>query len=279
MHPRNRYAGKHNFTELLALEPELGPHLTTTPDGRISLDFAHERAVYLLNRLLLRRDYGLEHWDIPAENLTPPLPGRLDYIHLLHDLYPEARNVLDVGTGASLIYPILGVGEYRWSFVGSEVDARSVRVASAIVKFNPSLRRKVEVRKQSDPGRIFNGIIREGERFDLTMCNPPFFESWEDALSASRKKWEQLGREDAGLNFGGADHELWTTGGEPGFLKRMIGESVGYRDRVGWFTSLVSRKGYLRQAQQELDQVKAKEVKVVEMEQGNKRTRVLAWKF
>ncbi len=279
MHPNNRYAGQHDFAELTRLEPRLEPFLRRTPDGRTSLDFADERAVYLLNRVLLRRDYGLQHWDIPPQNLTPPLPGRLDYLLYLNDLHPTTRRVLDIGCGASVIYPILGVGELGWSFVGAEVDARSTRVAEAIVKFNPVLRRAVEIRRQADPSRVFAGVVREGERFELSMCNPPFFASREDALRASGRKWEKLGRGDTGLTFGGVDGELRTDGGEAGFLRRMIDESVTYARQIGWFTTLVSRKGYLKAARQQLDALGAKTVKVIDMGQGNKRSRILAWKF
>ncbi|MBB4077718.1 23S rRNA (adenine1618-N6)-methyltransferase [Lewinella aquimaris] len=279
MHEKNRYRDQHDFSALCALEPELRPFLTVTPDDRVSLDFSHPRAVYLLNRTLLLRDYKLKHWDIPAENLTPPIPGRLDYIHALHDLCPDTKRVLDIGTGASLIYPILGVGEYGWSFVGSEINATSVKVARALIQFNPSLRRRVEVRQQPDPSRIFDGIIVDGESFDLIMCNPPFFDSREAATLAARKKWEKLGRSDGGLAFGGADRELWTVGGEPSFLRTMIEESATYASRVGWFTTLVSKRGYLKQALAHLEQRQASEVKEIRLAQGNKQMRILAWRY
>ncbi len=279
MHPNNRYGRPHDFAELARLEPQLKPYLLSTPDGRTSLDFASDRAVYLLNRVLLRRDYKLQHWDIPPQNLTPPLPGRLDYLLHLNDLHPPTRRVLDIGCGASVIYPILGVGEFGWSFVGSEVDPRSTRVAQAIVQFNPALRRSVTIRGQSDPSRLFAGIVREGERFDLSMCNPPFFADREEALRASRKKWKKLGYADRGLTFGGVDGELWTSGGEAGFLRRMIDESAAYAHQFAWFTTLVSRKGYLRAARQQLEALGATTTKTINMGQGNKRSRILAWRY
>ncbi|MCP9237749.1 23S rRNA (adenine(1618)-N(6))-methyltransferase RlmF [Lewinella sp. JB7] len=278
MHPKNRYREPHDFVALRALEPELDSYFITTPDGRTSLDFSQPRAVYLLNRTLLLRDYGLKHWDIPQENLTPPIPGRLDYIHALHELHPVTNRVLDIGTGASLIYPILGVGEYGWSFVGTDISARSVKVARALIKFNPVLK-KVEVREQSDPGRVFAGVIGDEERFDVTMCNPPFFTNRQEARKAAGKKWAKLDRADGGLSFGGADEELWTPGGEPRFLRTMVEESVDFAGRVGWFTTLVSKGGYLKPAVGHLARVGAREWKTLPLAQGNKRSRLLAWRY
>lgn len=277
MHPRNRYAGKHDFRALADLEPALRNFLTTTPDGRLSLQFQEPRAVYLLNRTLLRRDYHLLHWDIPADNLTPPVPGRLDYIHTLADLSPGARRVLDIGCGASLIYPILGVREYGWSFVGTDINQRSLTVARAIIKYNKL--RNIEVRHQTDSHQIFRGVIANGESFDLTMCNPPFYGSRGEAVASAVKKWRKLGLAGTGQSFAGTDDELYTRGGEPAFLRTMITESQHFARQVGCFTTLVSKGGYLRAATQQLDQVGAREVITIPMGQGNKQSRVLAWRY
>ena len=276
MHPRNRYRSPHDFPALAKLEPELADYLITTPDGRTSLRFGDPRAVYLLNRTLLLRDYGLTHWDLPAGHLTPPVPGRLDYIHLLHDLCPDAGRVLDIGTGASLIYPLLGRKEYGWQFVGTEVNPTSLRVAGAIIKANRL--KGIELRRQQ-VGHILTGILRPGERVDLTMCNPPFFASRESAVAAGRAKWQKLGKRDRGLTFGGADSELHTPGGEAGFLRQYIAESKAHANQVRWFTTLVSKSGYLGAALQQLERVGAKPPSVLPLEQGNKRMRVLAWQF
>lgn len=279
MHPRNRYSRKHDFADLVRREPELEPFLITTPDGKTSLDFSARTALLLLNRTLLRRDYQLPFWDLPAGHLVPPIPGRLDYIHSLGDLIGREAQVLDVGTGASLIYPILGVCEYGWHFVGTDIDPRSLKVATAIATMNDRLRGRVEVRRQPDPEAIFHDVIRPRETFTATMCNPPFFTSREAAEAAGNKKWKKLGRNDRGLSFGGSDRELWTPGGELRFLRQMIRESGQYARQVEWFTTLVSKRGYLPAALAALDRAGVREHKVVTMEQGNKKSRMLAWRY
>ena len=279
MHPRNRYLSKHDFSDLLSREPGLSDYLITTPAGKTSLDFGEPEALLLLNRTLLKRDYGLAHWDIPRGHLIPPIPGRLDYVHTLADLIGAPANVLDIGTGAGLIYPVLGALEYDWTFVATDIDPKSVKVASAIAAMNKVLRGRVEVRLQRRPDRIFAGVIHLGERYNATLCNPPFYASRAEAEAAGHKKWAKLGRRNTGLSFGGSDGELYTEGGEPEFLRRMIGESVEFRDQVGWFTTLVSKRGYLRTALTALERIGASQRKVIDMKQGNKKSRVLAWSF
>ena len=293
MHPKNRYQAPHDFPALAKVVPQLNDHLVPAPDGHLTLDFTHPDAVRYLNKALLLRDYGLKHWDIPAGNLCPGVPGRLDYIHAIHDLLAgdgaqvpakgkKAASVtgLDVGTGASLIYPILGVGEYGWNFVATDIDDKSLKVAGAIAKFNPTLKGKIQLRQQKDKTSIFEGIIRPEEQLSFTMCNPPFFADAEGAERAAKQKWEKLGQAaDTGHNFGGQANELWTPGGEPAFLRRMILESRSFGKQVGWFTTLVSKKGYLRAGKDRLAQVGAKRVKVISIGQGGKVRRVLAWRF
>lgn len=295
MHPNNRYAAHHDFSDLAKHVPTLTDFFITTPDGRTSIDFTSSEAVRLLNKALLLRDYGLKHWDIPQGNLCPGVPGRLDYIHAVNDLLTgnKARTQdakkgkqhrtsgLDIGTGASLIYPILGLKEYGWRMVGTDVDATSLKVATAIAKFNPGLRSDIIVRKQPNQQAIFRNVILPGEYFDFTMCNPPFFESAAEAEAAAQLKWEKLGvktGDSPTLNFGGQANELWTKGGEQSFLRRMIQESVEFSDKVGWFTTLVSKKGYLKLVETEFQRHGITETKTIGIGQGGKLRRVVCWR-
>lgn len=263
------------------MDPALGPFLRPAPHGGLSLDFANPEAVKTLNRALLREAYGVRDWDLPPGALCPPVPGRADYIHHLADLLgPGDHRVLDVGTGASLIYPILGHGEYGWSFVGSEVDAQSLAAATRLLAANPPLAAAVAVRPQPSPRSIFHGVIQPGERYAACLCNPPFHGSLREAREAAQTKWRKLGR-DAGArrNFGGQGAELWCEGGEVGFIRRMIDESPAFAAQVGWFTTLVAKSAHLPALQAALRKVGAAEVRVVAMAQGQKQSRFLAWRF
>ena len=289
LHPRNRHAGGYDFPRLTAASPELAPFLRRAPHGGPSIDFADPAAVKALNRALLREAYGIRGWDLPAGALCPPIPGRADYLHHLADLLAEggpiprgaAVHALDIGTGASLIYPLLGHREYGWSFVGSDIDGAALASAARILAANPGLEAAIALRRQMDPKAIFRGVVGPDDRFDLTLCNPPFHASLREAREAAQAKWRKLGRGASGhtRNFGGQGAELRCEGGEAGFVRRMIAESAAMPTQVGWFTTLISSSRNLPALHHALRQAGAAEVRTVPMAQGQKQSRFLAWTF
>ena len=95
---------------------------------------------------------------LPADRLVPMVPQRLNYIHWLEDLLAEGRREKDgergrvlgidiggcvfqelcvcvcsqkatAGTGASCVYPLLGVTVNNWHFLATETDQVSVQSA------------------------------------------------------------------------------------------------------------------------------------------------------
>ena len=283
LHLRNRFNTRYDFPQLIACSPALAAFVKVNAHGDDSIDYADPQAVKALNQALLKQAYELQHWDIPAGYLCPPIPGRSDYIHHLADLIslrrgPEVR-VLDVGTGANCIYPLIGASEHGWSFVGAEMDAVALRWAKKLVASNPSVAALIECRLQKSAMKCFQGIIQPGERFDLTMCNPPFHASAAEAMAGTQRKLRNLGLKNATLNFGGKAGELWCEGGELAFIRRMIEESVAYASNFGWFTTLVSKSEHLPRLEKALRQVKASEVRIIDMAQGQKKSRILAWRF
>jgi len=290
-HPRNRHAGGYEFPQLLQASPDLGPFVRAARHGGLSIDFTDPGAVRALNRALLAEAYGIRGWDLPPGYLCPPIPGRADYVHHLADLLatdaggtiPRGPTIraLDVGVGASVIYPLIGHREYGWSFVGSDLDAAALAAAARILAANPGLGEAIELRRQPDRNAIFAGVVQPGEHFDLTLCNPPFHGSAREVREASLAKWHKLGREASGAtrNFGGQGTELWCEGGEAGFIRRMITESVGLGSQVRWFTSLVSSSASLPAVHRLLRQVEAQDIRTVPMAQGQKQSRFVAWSF
>lgn len=292
LHPRNRHAGHYDLHALAALCPALQPHIISAADGSATLDFAHPQAVKLLNKALLQQQYQILGWDIPEGYLCPPVPGRADYIHALADLLGESHdgNIptgeglvgLDIGTGANLIYPLLGRVEYQWRFVGVDIDPAALDNAACILAANPRLASGIELRRQTLTSNILRGVVGSDERFDFTLCNPPFHPSQSVATRGSQRKWRNLGQSAAAtpaLNFGGQANELICEGGEAGFLARMIDESQLIAAQVFWFTSLVSRAANLPALQQQLDSLGARNVRIIPMAQGQKHSRLLAWTF
>lgn len=292
LHPRNLHQGNYDLEALIKSSPELRRHVFVNTYGNQTLDFSDPDGVKSLNRALLIHFYSIKTWDIPADFLCPPIPGRADYIHYAADLLAETTfkkipsgptvSVLDIGTGANLIYPILGNASYGWRFVGSELNDQAIQSAEMILQSNPRLLSEISIRKQSDPKKILKGIIQPLEFFDLTICNPPFHHSAEEARLGTLRKVKNLhGKTDAkpALNFGGQADELWCDGGELGFIKEMIRESADFRSQVFWFSSLVAKSEHFKLLQVELKKAGVFEQKVIEMAQGNKKSRLIAWTF
>lgn len=293
LHPRNRHQGRYDFPLLIKSTPELGAFVVINPYGKESIDFANPAAVRVFNRALLKAFYGVAHWDIPENYLCPPVPGRGDYVHFLADLLAQnhegeiprgaAIQVLDIGVGANCIYPLIGHGDYRWQFLGSDIDSTAIATAKTIVQAN-GLHSAIRLRQQANPKHILKDLLDSTERFDLTMCNPPFHASLEESLSGSRRKWRALGKADPKrklpvLNFGGQAAELWCEGGEIRFVTQLVNESIAVAKQVLWFSTLVSKASNLPLIQTALKKAGVQESQVVEMSQGQKRSRFVAWTF
>lgn len=294
LHPRNPHQARYNFALLADSSPELSQYIKINQYGNESIDFADPDAVKALNRALLNHFYGVSFWDIPAGYLCPPIPGRADYIHYLADVLagsnqgviPRGKGikVLDIGVGANCVYPIIGHQEYGWQFVGSDVNPVAVATAETIVKSNSCLKGAINIRLQSQPSKLFDGIWKDKERFDVVLCNPPFHTSESAMTGEAKRKWrgvkgEKVPTEKPLLNFGGTAPELWCEGGEAGFVSRMVKESVAYGERCFWFTSLVARQSNLDAIYRALKEAGARQVKTIEMAQGQKISRFVAWSF
>ena len=287
LHHKNPHQGRYDFPKLCSKMPELTGYLKPNPHGDQTIDFSDAKAVLCLNKALLAQFYGIQFWDLPEGYLCPPIPGRADYIHYLADLIEYAKpnqkaHIFDIGTGANLIYPIIGSQTYGWTFLGSDIDAIAVNSATLIAESNSNLKKKIKVVLQSNKQSFFQGLIDKDDYFEATMCNPPFHSSAEEAKAGSDRKWRNLKggqTKPTALNFGGTKNELWCEGGERAFVKGMIQESTQFKTQVGWFTSLISKEENLKPLQQVLTQVGAIKVKVINMSQGQKISRILAWSF
>lgn len=287
LHPRNQHANGYDFARLVAQTPELEAHTLLNPSGQTTINFQDAGAVRMLNRALLKAHYNIDVWDIPNGYLCPPIPGRVDYIHYLADLLAQSNNntiprgpqvkALDIGTGASLVYPLIGQSEYGWSFTGVDIDAGALKSARHIAEANGL---DIRLRHQPDPDNIFAGVLHAKDAFHVTLCNPPFHASKDHARKGTQRKWAGLGKgRSQTLNFGGQNAELWCPGGEIGFVARMIEQSKDVAGQCLWFTSLVSKKGNLQPLSRILGKAGVADVKIIDMAQGQKTSRFVAWTF
>jgi len=292
LHARNRNRERYDLPALLIAKPRLKKYVKPNKVGEDSVDFSDPAAVKFLNKALLDYYYGIKTWEFPDENLCPPIPGRADYIHHIADLLGENNaeeiptggkvTCLDVGIGASCIYPIIGVIEYGWKFIGSDIDTKSLAAAQHIIDSNASLKDKIECRLQKNARDIFKGILGEKEQIDVVICNPPFHASLEDAQKGSRRKIKNLSGKKVKtpkLNFAGISHELIYKGGEQKFIKNMIWESRKLAKNCYCYSTLVSKQSSLKGIYSLLQKIEAEHIKTISMGTGNKSTRIVAWTF
>ncbi len=292
LHSRNRHRERYDFKQLIAVCPELASYVTLNKYDDESVDFFNPEAVKMLNKALLAAYYDITYWDIPENYLCPPIPGRADYIHTMADLLGgqqygkipmgEKIKCLDIGVGANCVYPIIGVKEYGWSFIGSDIDPVALASAQKIVDENAILKGKIELRLQPNAEDIFKGILQKDESVDLTICNPPFHASLAEALSGTLRKLTNLTEKKTTkpiLNFGGHPNELWCEGGERVFAANMIIQSKACASNVFWFSTLISKQTHLKMVYAELRYAEAVDVKTFPMGQGNKSSRLVVWTF
>ncbi|KAG0478868.1 hypothetical protein HPP92_013587 [Vanilla planifolia] len=263
IHPRNRYADQPpDFGLLASLYPSFKQFVFSSRSGRPAIDWKDYNATRELTRVLLLHDHGINWW-IPDGQLCPTVPNRLNYIHwiddlLSSDLIPKRQTSnskvkgFDIGTGANCIYPLLGASLLGWEFVGSEKDESQGQELKECGTVQPP---------------VLVGVVKEGETFDFCICNPPFFESIEEA----------------GLNpktsCGGTTEEMVCPGGEITFVTQIIKDSVVLKCSFRWFTVMIGRKINLKSLMSKLREVGVSIVKTTEFVQGRTARWGLAWSF
>jgi len=285
LHKNNKHIKGYNFETLIASVPELEAFVFTNTYEKETIDFANPQAVKILNTALLKLHYGINYWEFPDAHLCPPIPGRVEYIHLLNDVLIASgiqtkATVFDIGTGATCIYPLLGHMTYGWTFLASEIDKHVIKNAQQIIdknKLNSAITLKFQNNKQS----IFEGMLSSTDQITASMCNPPFYKNETEAIENTQRKLKGLGQKADTLvrNFSGTAKELWYPGGEKAFLHNYLYQSSLLKTNCFWFTSLVSKKEHVKSMQASLKKLGATTIKVLDLSLGNKMSRVVAWTF
>lgn len=291
LHTRNLHRNPYDFDLLISCVPELKHYVFVNVHGTRTINFSIPKAVKLLNKALLLHFYNIKDWDIPDTNLCPPIPGRADYVHYIADLLTENQNEiptgtsvkgLDIGVGANLVYPLIAHKSYGWQMLGTDINEDSLKNAQHILDQNPDLASAISLQLQPDSNYVFKNIVKKEDQFTFCMCNPPFHDSKESMIKGNVRKTKNLNRsknQKSLLNFSGQQSELWCEGGELAFITKMINESVQYSSQILWFTCLVSKKDNLYKLTTLLKKVKAVDFKTIDMAQGQKVSRILAWTF
>ncbi|KAI0824476.1 S-adenosyl-L-methionine dependent methyltransferase [Trametes gibbosa] len=273
-----------DFLALARAHPPLTPHIIRTPNGP-TIDFKNDASQRALTEAILLHDFAIRV-SLPPTRLCPPVPNRLNYILWLHDLArlvslalgqdpPPPAHALDIGTGASAIYPLLGCRTCpEWTFVATDIDELSLQSARDNVRQN-GLQDRIDVRKADPAAPILAPLLEsDGPSYDFTMCNPPFYGSREEVQQSAEAK--ETGPHAVCT---GADVEMITPGGEAAFVIQMVNESLQARDRCRWFTSMLGKMSSLTDLVQTFRNHNIDNYATTELVQGHTRRWVIAWSF
>ncbi len=184
------------------------------------------------------------------------------------------RSGLDIGTGASCIYPLLSCAQRPWHFVGTDIDETNLSYARKNVELN-GLQSRIRILPRRATDKLVPLDDLEVESIDFVMTNPPFYESEKELLSSAKQK----SRPPLSACTG-APVEMVCEGGEVAFVSRLISESLILRERVQWYSSMLGKLSSLEIIIDELHENGIDNYSVTELVQGAKTRRwAVAWSF
>ncbi|GJJ09257.1 hypothetical protein Clacol_003479 [Clathrus columnatus] len=213
----------------------------------------------------------------------PLLTPLLNYILWIQDIISSVEGKirgLDIGTGASAIYPLLACSlpdNLHWSFVATEIDPLSIEYATRNINTNGLTSRITLFPVSADSGSILVPFFADLESgFDFTICNPPFYGSAEEIKRSAENK--EL---PPNAVCTGAENEMITHGGEAEFVLRILRESLrdDIKNRCRWFTSMLGKLSSVEVVVSELRNLKIDNYALTQFVQGTTRRWAIAWSF
>ncbi|KAM5354242.1 hypothetical protein ACJ41O_000892 [Fusarium nematophilum] len=300
--PEDDAARDGRFANLYAKAPDFKQLALQDPDfarlwNQHKTDFFNDpECVMQLTKTLLKLDFGLKI-ELPHDRLCPPVTNRHNYLLWIKSLMdttsyekPGRKLVgLDIGTGASCIYPLLGCTQRPWSFIATgqissapltkrykltrpDIDAKSLEYAQKNISLN-NLQHRITLLSRNPTDALIP--LDEDSKIDFTMTNPPFYESeLEMVKSAEQKSRPPF------TACTGSKTEMITPGGEASFVDRILRESLSLRGRVQWYTAMFGFLSSLVDFVGKLREHGVDNYAVTELVQGSKTRRwVVGWSF
>ncbi|PWN21036.1 hypothetical protein BCV69DRAFT_298827 [Microstroma glucosiphilum] len=213
---------------------------------------------------------------------------------------PDASTIrtLDIGTGATAIYPILGCAlSPHWTFDATEIDSESLANAQTMIDDpcnNGEAPALACAQRRTAQGPLqlksrIRLILRTAEDtliptedqnlqassellYHCTMSNPPFYSSSEDLAESAAAKL--LPPQSACT---GTDGEMITPGGEVAFVTRQIEESIVLGQRVLWYSSMLGKLSSVSTLLQTLKEKQIDNIAVTKFQQGQTGRWAIAW--
>eukprot|EP00094_Tigriopus_californicus_P013092 TCALIF_12661-PA protein Name:"Similar to Mettl16 Methyltransferase-like protein 16 (Mus musculus)" AED:0.13 eAED:0.16 QI:0/0/0/0.8/0.5/0.8/5/0/596 len=296
MHPRNPFRARSDFAQLATKYPAFRSVSKCNLDGSVSVNFQDRESVRILSQTLLWDRLALDV-QIPANSLVPTLPLRMNYLLWIQDMINENVEYfgskpiwgLDTGVGACSIYPLLGAQQFHWHFIGTEVDEASLHSAQQNIERNhldPLIKLILTENAETTPFFATPVAQAPDSHLHFTMCNPPFFEDPSKSPASedsSETTWPSREKAKSPREYpAGSEGEIQTSGGEVGFVARMIDESVEFQEQIAIFTCMVGHKANLDTLRKKLYAVRSQHaLKFIFTEfcQGTRLRWGVAWTF
>ncbi|XP_065663992.1 RNA N6-adenosine-methyltransferase mettl16 [Hydra vulgaris] len=278
MHNRNVFKDSPpDFKKLMLEYPEFAPYVHIGSSGKAYVNFKDPASLRSLSLVLLKKYFNIII-DIPLDRLIPTIPLRLNYIHWIEDLtgcLNKSASGIDIGCGASCIYPLLGNKINNWKFIATEVNVESHAYAENNVIKNLA-QEYIKVILTSPEKSIFDCIMASDFHYDFTICNPPFFSEINDNIVSKNR----TGHRPPPISQSTAsDSESFTEGGEVEFVKRMIDESLLLKKKIRWFTTMLGKKSSLKELVKYIKHNQISKFTTTEFVQGRTMRWGLAWTF
>ena len=232
---------KPDFLTLIKEFPELKKYILKQNEDNeeeFQFDWSNNELSLLMDKSILNYYFNIKYYDIPKGFLIPPIPSRINYINLINSIITklindiDIKNIIgiDIGTGANIIYPILGYSIYKWKFICTEINNEAYNNAKLILQKN-NLENNINIIKQNNKDNIFISILNRENKYIFSMCNPPYY-NYENEIKLEDKK------RDNEYNF----DEIYYKNGEYGFFQRYFEESICYKNNVFLYTILIGKK-------------------------------------
>ena len=232
---------KPDFLTLIKEFPELKKYILKQNEDNeeeFQFDWSNNELSLLMDKSILNYYFNIKYYDIPKGFLIPPIPSRINYINLINSIIAKLikdiniKNIIgiDIGTGANIIYPILGYSIYKWKFICTEINKEAYNNAKLILQKN-NLENNINIIKQNNKDNIFISILNRENKYLFSMCNPPYY-NYENEIKLEDKK------RDNEYNF----DEIYYKNGEYGFFQRYFEESICYKNNVFLYTILIGKK-------------------------------------
>ena len=232
---------KPDFLTLTKEFPELKKYILKQNEDNeeeFQFDWSNNELSLLMDKSILNYYFNIKYYYIPKGFLIPPIPSRINYINLINSIIAklikdmDIKNIIgiDIGTGANIIYPILGYSIYKWKFICTEINKEAYNNAKLILQKN-NLENNINIIKQNNKDNIFISILNRENKYIFSMCNPPYY-NYENEIKLEDKK------RDNEYNF----DEIYYKNGEYGFFQRYFEESICYKNNVFLYTILIGKK-------------------------------------